>query len=459
MAIEQHSINYIPETERYGKPRDLFTVWFGANLNLTTIVTGAVLVMMGLNLFWSIASITLGTLLGTIFVASHSVQGPRLGIPQMIQSRAQFGVLGAIIPMVFVMFVYLGFGVANTLLVSQTLTGVTALSPTWVIILFTLISILIAIYGYKLIHITQRWLSISAFIVLGIATIIAFRLPLPAGAWRASAFDLTLFVSGVGIIATYVLAMAPYVADYSRYLPSNASSPQVFWFTYGGLTLSGIWMMTIGAVLAAVLPDFVENSGGGLAGLFHGYRWILYILIIYGLLAINVFNFYGAFMSIVTSIQPFSNLKVTPLVRSIILSAILVINIVLSLLGGQGDFMTFFINFIYFMSYFLIPWTAINLVDFFLLRKGEYHIKDIFDIAGRYGKYNRITIFAFLISITAEIPFINSTFYVGSIAKMLDGADLAWLVGLVTAVVLYYFPMKAKQAESINEEALQQIEK
>lgn len=444
MAIEKHSIDYIPESERYGKPRDLFSVWFAANLNLTTIVTGALLVMMGLNVFWSIAAIILGTLIGSIFVASHSVQGPKLGIPQMIQCRAQFGVFGAIIPMIFVMFVYLGFGVANTLLVSQMLKDVVPISSNWVIFLFTLISILIAIYGYKLIHTTQHWLSISAFIVLGIATVIAFQQPLPEGAWSAAKFDLTLFVMGIGMIATYVLALAPYVADYSRYLPPASPSPQVFWYTYLGLSVSTIWMMVIGAVLAVALPDFADNSGGALAGLFNGYDWILYVLIIYGLLAINVFNFYGAFMSIVTSIQPFRNLKITPLTRSLILSVILVINVALSLLGGEGDFTTFFINFIYFMSYFLIPWTAINLVDYFVLRKGEYHIQDIFDANGRYGRFNGVTIMAFLLSIVIEIPFINSTFYLGPVAKMFDGIDLAWLVGIVTATLLYYFPMRTK---------------
>ena len=444
MAMEQHSIDFIPEGERYGKPRDLFAIWFGANLNLTTIVTGSLLVMMGLNVLWSVIAIILGTLIGNLFVASHSVQGPRLGIPQMIQSRAQFGVLGAIIPMIFVMFVYLGFGVANTVLVSQTLADVVPLHTNWVIILFTFISIAIAIYGYKLIHATQKWLSVSAFIVLGLATIIAFRQPMPAEAWSASTFDLSLFALGVGIIATYVLAMAPYVADYSRYMPSNVSSRQVFWYTYGGLSIAVIWMTTIGAVLAYALPNFSDNSGGGMAGLLGAYDWIMYVLIVYGLLAINVFNFYGAFMSIVTSIQPFRNLKITPHTRILILAAIMIINIVLSMLSGKGDFVTFFINFIYFMSYFLIPWTAINLVDFFVLHKGEYHIADIFNVNGQYGKFNGITIFAFLASIAVEIPFINSTLYVGPIAKLLGGVDLAWLVGLVAAVVLYYFPMKAK---------------
>lgn len=446
MNIEQRTIDFIPENERYGKPKDLFAVWFGANLNLTTIITGTVLVVMGMNIFWSIAAIVLGSLIGNFFVASHSAQGPKLGIPQMIQSRAQFGIFGAIIPMIFVMFIYLGFGVANTLLVTQTLGGATSLSTNWVIILFSLVSIIIAIFGYKLIHASQKLLSISSFVILGIGTVLAFLLPVPEGAWAASQLNVPLFFLSVGIVATYVLALAPYVADYSRYLPSNSSSPQVFWYSYLGLSSSTIWMMVIGAVLAAALPDFSNNPGGELAGLFNGFSLIMYILIIYGLLAINVFNFYGAFMSVVTTIQPFNKLKVTPVVRVVIFAIILLLNIILSILGGEGDFITFFINFIYFMGYFLIPWTAINLVDFYLLRYGEYSIQDIFDLSGQYGKFNGVTIFSFLISIVLEIPFINTTLYVGPVANLLGGVDLAWLVGIITSSLLYYFLMKSKLA-------------
>lgn len=126
MNVEKRSIDFIPETERHGEPRSLFFVWFGANANITTIAAGVLPVSLGLNLFWSALSILLGSLIGAVFMASHSAQGPRLGIPQMIQSRAQFGVFGAIVPLLFVMLIYLGFFVSNTLLAAQ---AVAASSP------------------------------------------------------------------------------------------------------------------------------------------------------------------------------------------------------------------------------------------------------------------------------------------------------------------------------------------
>jgi purine-cytosine permease-like protein len=39
--IEQHSICQIPLGERHGKAGQLFTLWFGANLNVLTVVIGA----------------------------------------------------------------------------------------------------------------------------------------------------------------------------------------------------------------------------------------------------------------------------------------------------------------------------------------------------------------------------------------------------------------------------------
>jgi len=111
---------------------------------------------------------------------------------------------------------------------------------------------------------------------------------------------------------------------------------------------------------------------------------------------------------------------------------------------GKGNFLSNFTNFILFISYFLIPWTAINLVDFYLLRHGEYSIKDIFDLNGKYGKVNKITTITFVVSIFAEIPFINTSLYMGPISKALGGADLAWILGLAVPSFMYYGLMKRK---------------
>ncbi|MGO7726390.1 cytosine permease, partial [Rhizobium ruizarguesonis] len=61
--------------------------------------------------------------------------------------------------------------------------------------------------------------------------------------------------------------------------------------------------------------------------------------------------------------------------------AVAIDNAVLSYFG-DGDFSTMFLNLIFLMSYALIPWTAINLVDYYVLRSGQYRVADIFDPDG-----------------------------------------------------------------------------
>jgi NCS1 family nucleobase:cation symporter-1 len=449
MHVEKRSIDFIPESERYGKPGSLFYIWFGANMNITTIASGVLPVVIGLNLFWSAVAIILGSLIGAIFMASHSAQGPRLGIPQMIQSRAQFGVVGAVLPLLFVMLIYLGFFVSNTLLAAQAIESVSPLGGDGNIYLIGALCFIVALYGYRLIHRLQKVLSILSILVFLVASALALGLPVADGQWSPAGFSLSKFLVAVSIAVTWQLSYAPYVADYSRYLPTSTSMARVFWFSYAGTVTGGAWMMILGAVLSVAIGGFADNVGSHLAGLFGPGAVLLFVFIVYGQVAINVFNLYGAFMSTVTVLEPFARLRVTPRVRGLFM---LVISIIATLLCtiSQEDFIALFLNFIFFMSYFLIPWTAINLVDYYCLRKGDYCVSDIFDMDGRYGRVNLLACGSFVLAILLEVPFMNTTLYVGPIANALDGIDLAWMVGLVVPAITYYGLMRRRIARAAD---------
>ena len=86
-VVEQHHVEVIPENERHGRPRDQFTLWFAANANVVNFTLGVLAILFGLNLFWALVAIVVGNVLGMLLTALHAWQGPRLGVPQMIQSR------------------------------------------------------------------------------------------------------------------------------------------------------------------------------------------------------------------------------------------------------------------------------------------------------------------------------------------------------------------------------------
>ncbi|MCM3386501.1 cytosine permease, partial [Bacillus subtilis] len=85
--IEVRSIDFIPDAERHGGLLSQFTLWLSANMQITAIVTGALAVVLGGDVFWSLVALLLGQFVGGAVMALHGAQGPQLGLPQMISSR------------------------------------------------------------------------------------------------------------------------------------------------------------------------------------------------------------------------------------------------------------------------------------------------------------------------------------------------------------------------------------
>jgi nucleobase:cation symporter-1, NCS1 family len=95
------------------------------------------------------------------------------------------------------------------------------------------------------------------------------------------------------------------------------------------------------------------------------------------------------------------------------------------------------------MLYLLVPWTATNLVDFFVVRRGHYAIADLFTPTGIYGAWGWRGLTAYGLGFAAEIPFmvlpgIAGFKYTGPVAKHISGVDISWLVGLAVSGVAYW---------------------
>lgn len=450
MKVERRFIEFVPEEERHGNVRSLFSMWFAPNVALITMITGGLGVQTGLNLFWSAVAIVLGNLTGGIFMALHSVQGPKLGVPQMIQSRAQFGVRGAVFPILLVILMYVGYCTTNVVIGAQAFAAVTSVPFGWGIIIVASVTCLVAIIGYDLIHGVQKVLSVISGLVFLYVTIAVFQFDFSPDSWSPTPFNLTSFLLLLGVSATWQLTYAPYIADYSRYLPVNTDSRKTFLYTYGGTVLGAVWSMILGAILTAAVPRFLENPSLGVAGL-GGDTWALVFNIsaILGIMFGNVINLYGAFMSITTAAETFVKIKSTLQTRVGLILLTSVIVIALALLG-HNNLVHHFENLMLLLSYTLFPWTTINLVDFFYLRHAEYNIQALFDPDGEYGRYNWNALIPYLVTIACEIPFISTSTYVGPMARLLGGVDLAWLIAITLPGILYYYLMKKQLQAKTN---------
>ena len=88
--------------------------------------------------------------------------------------------------------------------------------------------------------------------------------------------------------------------------------------------------------------------------------------------------------------------------------------------------------------YFLVPWSAVNLVDFFIIRKGQYAIREIFNPRGMYGRLGWRGLTAYFVTVAIMVPFFSTPIFTGPVASAISGADLSVLVGIPVAAILYY---------------------
>ncbi|OKH97666.1 sulfonate ABC transporter substrate-binding protein [Streptomyces sp. CB02923] len=440
-VVEQRSIDVVPDDERHGRPVSQFTLWLGANLQITAVVTGALAVVFGANAFWSLIGLLLGNLLGGAVMALHSAQGPRLGLPQMISSRAQFGVRGAAVPLALVIVMYIGFFASGTVLAGQAVGQLTHLGDATGIVVFAAITAVAAAVGYRLIHVLGRVASIvCALTFLYLGARLLERVDL-AVLLHDRSFSFPLFLLAVSLSASWQLAFGPYVADYSRYLPRHTSTRATFWWTLSGSVLGSQWSMTFGALAAAAAPaafvghevSYVVSLGG--TGLIAS---ALYFVIALGKLTINVLNTYGGFMSLVTGVSGFRTRNtLTPRGRAAYITGIMLAGTAVALLG-KDSFLTSFKDFLLFLLTFFTPWSAINLVDYYLISKERYDIPALSDPAGRYGAWNGRALAVYAAGVLAQFPFLATHFYTGPLVSPLGGADISWLVGLAVPAALYW---------------------
>jgi nucleobase:cation symporter-1, NCS1 family len=442
-GLEVRSIDYVPLDERHGKLWHLGPLWFMSNAQIATLAVGLISITEGGNLIWSLISIVLGTLLGTLFMAFHSAQGPQLGLPQMIQSRPQFGYVGALLVWAFAYIQYAGFNVFNSVLAGeamhQTAHGATKL---WVVIV-TVIAFVIALVGYDFIHKAEQVLTYAMLVIFGIFTIgILVTLHYPHGSFDLSGFKWTPFLGQFGVVAGYQISWAIYVSDYSRYLPPNVTVRKTFLWTYWGSALGGGWLMVLGALLGAWAGDKFETiSSINAAGdkVFNGFGAIVLILAALGLISVMALNMYGGSLTLISGIDSLRKVKPTLGVRLLTIGLTALLSVI-GALAATTNFLSNFNNFLLLVLYLFIPWTAVNLVDYYVVRRGHYAIAEIFNPNGMYGRWGWRGIISYGVGFAVMIPFFSvGTLFVGWIAHALDGADISLFIGLPVSAVLYWY--------------------
>jgi NCS1 family nucleobase:cation symporter-1 len=440
-TVEAHGIDLIPDAERHGRPRDLFGMWLGTNLNVFYLVNGAVVISLGLSFPQAILAIVLGNI-AFVAVGIASLQGPATGTSSFAVSRAPFGPNGGRVLAVFNWVTCVGFEASGLALIVLAVLAVlqkvgvhdSVGEKVVVILLAAAVQAVLPLLGHATILKVQRrlaWVSTVLFLVMAVLVAPHVKLgSLGSGhGWEPITLAIALIVSAGG------LSWANTGSDYSRYLPRSSSRRQVFWFS----TLGGYIPATLLEILGAAVASAVATASDPLSGVpavLPGWVSIPYLLFVaITLLGVNTIDLYSSGLTLQAIGLHLSRWKCVVL-DSVICTALTFFAIF------SNSFNTLYTAFLGLLIIWLAPWFAIYAVDAWL-RRNRYDAEALLDTspAGRYWRrsgFSTPALIAQAAGMIAALLWIDATAVVGPLSSATGGTDFSVFAGLIVGGGVYW---------------------
>jgi nucleobase:cation symporter-1, NCS1 family len=457
-TFEARGIDYIPVSERRGRPLDLAWMWAGALFNVEYVVYGALIMSFGLR-FWQAALVVVVGNLSYIITGLGSLQGPRAGTAAFTINRAPFGPVGAKLIAAFNWVTQVGYEVEGLALV--VLAGLALFSKAGVggstglkialIIAAAAVQLTLPLFGHKVMLRTLR-LMVLPFIALFIVFTILSVGKVHLGAGHNASFAEMLAALAI-ILSAGGYGWPMNANDFSRYLPPETSPKKIVWSVAIGGYIPSTLLSLLGAALYTI-PAVAAGDGGAVSGLTHAFAgWFLvpYLLfIIAQLFAINSIDLYSSGLTL-QAIVPRIKRWQCVVIDTTIAGALTAYTVF------SSGFNTFITDFLEFMLIWISPWVAIYLIDYFL-RRGRYDSASLMETAKgiyyRNGGINWPAIVAQLIGMGAAASFLNAyPAWTSPLTNATNGADASVFMGALFGGAIYFFlarrsvPKEAEESE------------
>jgi NCS1 family nucleobase:cation symporter-1 len=435
-TIEPGGAEYIPQSERHGKPLQQFWTWVSPNMEFATIFVGVIGVwFFGLSFWMAALAIVLGTALGSLSMGALAARGPLFGVPQMVLSRIGFGWFGNILPAgVNALVAGVGWFAVNSVSGAFALSALFGWNNKICLLIIVVVQLAVAFFGHNLVHAFERWAFPVLVVVFLIASVVIVGKSHP-GAHVAGVPGGFLITFGAAF--GYAAGWNPYASDYTRYLPRDTDR-----------RATGLVLEIVGAAAATItsIDKYGNNpTAGFVSNLPTWIADITLLAIALGAICANALNVYSGSMSFLAL-----GIKLPLTMRRAIVAIVFGIAGFFVALSGLSDAGTKYNNFLLVIAYWIGPWLGVFFADQFL-RRGRRVDGFLFD-----RKHNPWAGFAAMaISIGLSIwLFANQTDYIGVVPKHVPGSgDLTFEVGFVLAAGLYWLFFRF-QRNSWREEAL-----
>ncbi|VEG30084.1 purine-cytosine permease family protein [Actinomyces howellii] len=393
--IENAGLDVIAESERKGRPRDLFMPWFAANISVLGLSWGSWVLGFGLSFVQAVAASVIGVVASFGLCGVIAVLGKRGSAPTLALSRAAFGYNGNRLSAAISWILTVGW--ETVLCVLATLASATVLTALgWdnevgaQVVGFVLTVTLAAsagILGFEAIMRVQTWITWATAIL----TVVYLVLVLPSVDWGAVTAlppgDAASFIGALVMIATgFGLGWVNAAADYSRYLPRSASTAGVIVWTTAGSALPVVVLVVAGLLLvgsdASLGAAIDADPIGALTTVLPTWFLVPFALVaILGIVGGIIMDLYSSGLSLLATGLPVKRHVATAVDATIMTVGTIAVVFL------AHDFLTPFMGFLTTLGVVIAAWAGVMIAEV-LLRQRDYDEPALFTPDGVYGSVN-----------------------------------------------------------------------
>ncbi|MCJ1474350.1 hypothetical protein MMC13_003008 [Lambiella insularis] len=451
MGIELQGIDRIPEEEKQPPPLiNIFLLWWSLNVHVGVVPLGLLGPQFGLTLGQSVGASFLGICLGALCTAYTGTLGPKLGLRAIATSRYSFGWWGAKLCSVLNVIVGGGFAVVNFVVVGQILSAVSdyTMSITVGIVIIAIISYIISVFGFQLIHSFEKYSWIGTFILL----CVLIGQAAPNIDPNAPGFDTGLgyagsFLSILAVNFSNASGWCSIASDYYCNYPAKTPAWKIFCLSWFGVVIPTTFSVVIGAAIG--VPVFLSEYGpyadayndhslGGLIyEIYHPVGWSKFCLVMltFSVLGNNIAINYSSGLSLQLLGYYFHA------VPRFIWSLLVAIVIAVLAIAGQQHLETIVSNFVSLLGYWTVSFTIILLIEDKFFRRHEGYVLTAWNQPQSLPP-GIAAVFALLCGyLCGGVPGMSQTWYIGPIALMFGpyGGDVG--IYMSAAITLLVYPI------------------
>lgn len=466
LDLSNADIAPVRESQRDWKAISFFTLWVGMAVNIPSYMIAASLIDGGMSWQQAMWTVLLGNLIVFVPMSLSGHAGTKYGIPFPVFARASFGVRGSHIPSLLRAIVACGwFGIQTwiggaaiytiVLILFPFVADGPAMMPDWVgvsliqfvcFMLFWAMNIWLIFKGINSIRILEH-VAAPFLLLCGLALLAwayqganGFGPMLQAGSKFQNPSEFwDLFWPSLTAMVGFWATLTLNISDFTRYASSQRA--QVIGQLSGLPSTMTLFAFIGVAVTSATIIIYGEAIWDPvvLVRKFESHTLVFFSMVAVIIATIST----NAAANVVGPANAFSNLMPSKIdfKRGGYITGIIGILIMpwKLIADPSGYIFTWLIGY----SALLGPVIGIILVDYFLIRKTELNVEDLYRSKGIYAGVNPMAIIALVIGVLPNIPgfLVNIGLYTGS-GFIVDLYNYAWFIGLGISSLVYYVLMR-----------------